>query len=241
MRVAMTGASGHLGSQIYDFLCTNYDVLRFGRRAGEISWEMGRVPQEEDLLGVSAIFHFAWSLRDREKDSNLNVFGTEKIAELAQKLKIPLVFISSTAVFSESRYGASKLAAEKIVSGLGGLNLRIGVVPTANRTIDIERWTYFQLIPTIKSGIHFTDFKDLTGWISTYLNGLPKENKVLNFTLVTGHSEIASLYSDKYWFRICVPEKLIINLLSFFSLFSRNFRNKKDSVIAILTTPQVLN
>jgi nucleoside-diphosphate-sugar epimerase len=239
MKIAMTGASGHLGSKVYDFLSTEREVLRFGRRDSEVSWALGQVPEEKHFEGVSAIFHFAWSLRDHERDFDLNVNGTRSIALLANKLSIPFVFVSSTAVFGISKYGDSKLAAERIVSKLNGVVLRIGVIPNANRSFDCEKSTFFQFIPAIKSRVHYTEFQGLTDWIESFLNG-SLTNEIRIFTVTTGYSLIEELYSQNYRIRLYISEKLILFALTMLSPFFLSFRNMKDSISAIRSTPKVL-
>lgn len=135
LRVAVTGASGLVGSALCAFLTTGgHEVRRLvrgpARRAGEISWEpaSGRIEREK-LEGLDAVVHLAgeniaggrWTasrkatiLRSRTKGTRLIA---ETIASLASK---PKAFLSASAVGTYGSHGDEPVD-ERVPAGAGFL------------------------------------------------------------------------------------------------------------------------
>ena len=113
MRIAITGASGLIGTQLAAFLTTGgHDVLRIGRGAVvpgkvDISWdpERGRLDPRA-LEGVDAVVHLAgapiaerWSAAHRAEIKSSRVEGTSLLAHaLAQLTQRPSVLVSGSAI-----------------------------------------------------------------------------------------------------------------------------------------------
>ena len=120
LRVAITGATGFIGSQLAAFLSTGgHEVVRIGRgavRPGhvDISWDPERgVLDAAALEGVDAVIHLAgasiasrWSASHREAMWKSRVDGTLLLARtLAGLSRRPAVFLSGSAI---GVYGADR-------------------------------------------------------------------------------------------------------------------------------------
>jgi uncharacterized protein (TIGR01777 family) len=113
MKVAITGASGLIGSALVPFLTTDgHDVVRLVRRApagpGEAAWDPGRGTVDRAALdGVFAVVHLAgeniaegrWTDARKEKLRSSRLGPTRGLAEaLASLPRPPEVLVSSSAV-----------------------------------------------------------------------------------------------------------------------------------------------
>lgn len=112
MRVAITGASGLVGSALTQLLENEgHDVLRLIRRAasgGEISWQPHKqIIEAEKLEGIDAVVHLAgenvaegrWNSAKKQRIHISRTEGTQLIANtLAQLDKKPRVFVSASAI-----------------------------------------------------------------------------------------------------------------------------------------------
>ena len=113
MRIAITGASGLIGTQLAAFLTTGgHEVLRIGRGdvvpgKVDIGWDPERGKLDPRLLeGVDAVIHLAgapivdrWSSKHRNAIKSSRVEGTSLLAHtLAQLGKRPSVLVSGSAI-----------------------------------------------------------------------------------------------------------------------------------------------
>lgn len=113
LRVAITGATGMIGSQLAAFLSTGgHDVLRIGRgevKPGvvDISWDPDRARLDPRALeGVDAVVHLAgapiaerWTTEHRRAIRDSRVEGTSLLAHtLARLSRKPAVLISGSAI-----------------------------------------------------------------------------------------------------------------------------------------------
>lgn len=113
LRVAITGASGFIGSQLAAFLATGgHEVLRIGRGAVspgtvDITWDPDRSLLDANALeGVDAVVHLAgapiaerWTATHRAAIRSSRVEGTSLLARtLAQLTRQPAVLISGSAI-----------------------------------------------------------------------------------------------------------------------------------------------
>ena len=146
MKVLITGAAGMLGSEVCQELKRrSHTVLKTDINLTTKDIEFLDVKNYNEVTKLikkmkpNAIFHLAAEtdvdLCEKKPDHAYitNVLGTENIALLCQKFKIPMVYISTAGVFSGDKvepytefdepgplniYGKTKLEGEKIVQNL---------------------------------------------------------------------------------------------------------------------------
>jgi uncharacterized protein (TIGR01777 family) len=111
LRVAVTGATGLLGSALIPFLTTGghtvMPVVRGRPRAGQIGWDpaAGRLDPEQ-LEGVDAVIHLAgenvgtrWTRERKQRIAESRVQGTRLLSETLAKLRRPpKVLVSASAI-----------------------------------------------------------------------------------------------------------------------------------------------
>ena len=123
MKIAITGGAGFVGGHL----------ARQLRAAGHEAAVFTRQSPAGDLSGFDALIHAAWDFAAPES----NIAASTTLFEQARDAGVRrLIFVSSLSAFEgcKSRYGAAKLAVEKIVTALGGCNVRLGfVLDNSNR------------------------------------------------------------------------------------------------------------
>ena len=128
LKVAVTGASGLIGSALCHFLTTGgHEVLPLVRRKpdrdkGEIAWDpMERRVERERLEGVDAVAHLAgesltgerWTPAKKRKIWRSRVEGTRFLVETLKGLRRPpRVLVSSSAIGFYGDRGAERLTEE---------------------------------------------------------------------------------------------------------------------------------
>jgi nucleoside-diphosphate-sugar epimerase len=140
MRVAITGATGYVGSRITAFLRRHHcEVIPLVRDPAKLSdprstkFELGQPPLRGFLEGSDALVHCAYDFdcrSSREIHEN-NVVGSRLLVEEALRCGVErIIAISSASAFPGCRsvYGRTKLDIESIVSHAGGINVRPGLV-----------------------------------------------------------------------------------------------------------------
>jgi len=238
MNIAISGAAGHIGSEIVKNLSPNYQIIPLGRRNGDVPWTLGINPAPEDLQAVGAIIHLAWSMHDREKDWHLNVGGTLGLASIAQKLDIPLLFISSVAALGNSNYGSSKRAAERNVISMGGSCVRIGIIRGINRYALSSK--FINPVLNSKRRVNFTDFDDLKSYLHLWLTSVALgETKNQVDTIVSGTEITKIFFRNENQINIPVSPTLLEIFTKTCSLFSRRLSNSYDALISLKTTPEI--
>lgn len=113
MRVAITGASGLIGSALAaSLIADGHDVLRLVRRpaaaSDEVQWDpIGGTVDLEALAGVDAVAHFAgagvgdrrWTASYKRQIRNSRVIGTQTLARALTRLDpMPQVLVSGSAM-----------------------------------------------------------------------------------------------------------------------------------------------
>lgn len=112
MRIAVTGASGFVGTSLVRRLtASGHEVLRIGRRhrsgpPPDIAWDAATTLDAERLEGIDAVFHLAgepigqrWTPRVRRAIRESRVAGTTLVARtLASLSRRPAVLVSMSAV-----------------------------------------------------------------------------------------------------------------------------------------------
>jgi nucleoside-diphosphate-sugar epimerase len=147
----VSGASGLVGRAIVSQL----------ERAGHTvqPWKL-RLGETPAFVGVDVFIHCAWDLKvaswsDIER---VNINGSITWFDAAHQAGVKkLIFISSVSAYTgcRSMYGRSKLRVEAAVSGLGGVNVRPGIVhgdPTAGVYGRLWQSTNASFIPLIDGG-----------------------------------------------------------------------------------------
>lgn len=129
LRIAITGASGVVGTPLCAFLSTGgHEVIRLVRRtagAGEIAWDPSRGQLDPTALeGVDAVIHLAgenvgvrWTAKRKRRIVESRVQGTDLIARAIATLATPpRVLISASAI---GIYGTETTATVDETSPLG--------------------------------------------------------------------------------------------------------------------------
>jgi nucleoside-diphosphate-sugar epimerase len=137
MRVAITGAAGHVGSAIARrFQAEGWEVLAFGRRPLEgtrhVAYELGADPQKLPWTEVDALVHCAYDFRpkDWEQIRVVNVEASVGLLRTAREQGKRAVFISSLSSFPGCRslYGRAKMEIETAALEMGCAVVRPGLV-----------------------------------------------------------------------------------------------------------------
>jgi len=158
VRAAITGGAGFIGSHLADALVGRgddvvvIDDLSTGKR--ELVNPAAALVERDirngiDLVGVDVVFHLAaqtdvqTSVRDPGRDADVNVVGTVKVLEAAQRSGARVVFTSSGgAIYGEcldpalewmprapgSPYGIAKLCGEEYLTGFNRIHGASNVV-----------------------------------------------------------------------------------------------------------------
>jgi len=144
-RAGVTGANGYVGSVLARSLSVaGWQVVKLvrlpaaprdGRSAGpdeQRHYDLREEPSAHLLEGLDAVVLCAWdmSLTRREDVWNVNVEGTNALAELAGGAGVRTVLVSSMSAYEGTRqhYGIAKLACERVVLSKGGAVVRPGLV-----------------------------------------------------------------------------------------------------------------
>jgi nucleoside-diphosphate-sugar epimerase len=142
-KIAITGASGFVGSNLAHYLMAKgYQVAGYGRRANPfekakieyLQWDITREPHQNEI-GFEAVIHCAGSVTDWGKYQDLyavNVEGTKRVLAAFPNAKL-FIHISTASVYDPKKpkhfvkesepyparylnaYAATKMLAEKIV------------------------------------------------------------------------------------------------------------------------------
>ncbi len=140
MTVALTGASGYVGSIIATGLPPDRNLVRLERRpsrAGDIPWSLeARDAALADRLAhdnVTDLIHAAWDMKQSSADAveRVCVEGSLALLHAARAAGVRrFVFISTISAFDEARsvYGRAKRKVERAVLNDGGIVLRLGLV-----------------------------------------------------------------------------------------------------------------
>jgi dTDP-4-dehydrorhamnose reductase len=137
VQIAITGASGQLGSALAATLADGHDLTLIGH--GEIELGDPRVVDQIAATGADLVIHPAaytnvdGCARDPEHAYRINALGTKYVALACRRLGVPLVYISTNEVFAGNAdrpyleydppapinaYGRSKWAGELAVREL---------------------------------------------------------------------------------------------------------------------------
>jgi UDP-glucose 4-epimerase len=168
MKIVVTGALGHIGSKLIrelpkrlsddaevlmidNFRCQRYVSLFNLPEIGHYTFvekDVTKDPVEKEIYGANAVIHLA-AITDASNSFNIkeeieqnNYTATLKVAEICQKLQVPMIFISTTSVYGtqseivdedcseeelkpQSPYAETKLREEKLLQTMPGLQFII--------------------------------------------------------------------------------------------------------------------
>lgn len=137
MKVAITGASGYVGSRIAQtFRNQGHDVLALSRRPCEPPWTSFSLGDDPSLLSwqdVDVLVHAAYDFTPRTWQEILdrNVTPSVALLKAAKNAGVErLIYISSMSAFEGCRsdYGKAKLRVENEARNLGAVIIRPGLV-----------------------------------------------------------------------------------------------------------------
>ncbi len=137
MRIAITGASGYVGTCISNgFRVHGHEVLALSRRPCTepwISYALGSDPKLLPWDNVDVLIHAAYDFTPRtwQEILNGNVMPSLELLQAAKQANVGrLIFISSMSSFEgcRSNYGKAKLMIEKEARELGAVIIRPGLV-----------------------------------------------------------------------------------------------------------------
>jgi dTDP-4-dehydrorhamnose reductase len=238
MKIVVSGASGNLGSVVVQSLQKHYSILQIGRNKNDYPWQLGVQLDPDEFQEASAFIHFAWSLVDRENHFHLNVGGTRQLANFAEKLGIPFIFISSISASGDSNYGRAKLLSERYVGLSNGFSIRVGLVPEANSYFKARNRHKISPIPNLNGRVLITEANDLSNYIiqiiSENTNGKSKKSELI--TVTSGSVPVRELFRNKNGINLLIPNLIIKTLLKFTSKFSLKSRNNLDAYRSLIST-----
>lgn len=142
LRVAVTGASGYVGSRVGSYLRKNglqvVELNRVASGAGIHRFALGEEPSRDILSSVSVLVHCAYdfSVNTWDEIERVNVNGSLKLFAAARAAGVRrIIFISTLSAFREcaSMYGRSKLMIEDRGRGADMIVIRPGLVHDEGR------------------------------------------------------------------------------------------------------------
>ena len=167
--VAVTGASGYLGSQICETLeSRGWQVIRLARSPershGQVlSYDLATpiaAQVREALRSAGALIHAAYdlSLTSSADIWRVNVEGTRRLLEAAKEAGVArIIVLSSMSAFAGTSqlYGRAKLDIEAITNELGGCAVRPGLVHSeraGGMAGAMRKLTTLPIVPVIAGG-----------------------------------------------------------------------------------------
>ncbi|MBX5168407.1 NAD(P)-dependent oxidoreductase [Rhizobium sp. NZLR1b] len=143
-RLIITGSTGYIGARLVAMARERgFEVIELGRRSGA-KWRIGDEPAASELEGAVGIVHLAhaWATEPQAaEEDNINILGTEKLAEAAKAAGVPrFVFSSTTSSRQEALnvYGRTKFRIEQHLAASPAAPIvrvaRIGLVYGGPRT-----------------------------------------------------------------------------------------------------------
>jgi nucleoside-diphosphate-sugar epimerase len=178
--VAVTGASGYLGSQICQTLESGgWQAIRLTRspdqsRGQAFSYDLAMpitVQVREALQSVDVLIHAAYdlSLTSSADIWRVNVAGTRRLLEEARAAEVGrIIVLSSMSAFAGTTqlYGRAKLDIEAITTEFGGCAVRPGLVHSeraGGMVGALRKLTILPIVPVIigGSGVYIVQEQDL--------------------------------------------------------------------------------
>ena len=162
-RVAITGASGYLGSRLSErFASLGWDVVKLIRspragRADERRYVIDEPLPDGSLAAVDVLVHAAYdfSVTSRDEIWRVNVTGTQRLLDAAVAAGVGRIIVLSTMsayAGTTQLYGSAKLAIESATLAAGGCVVRAGIVygdHPGGMAGSLRRMTRLPLVPLI--------------------------------------------------------------------------------------------
>ena len=260
MNIAITGASGYLGSRLSYELRTAghqvYALVRSPSKKLDIQFLLQNVSQCKNIfpqLNLNVLIHCAWdmSLKNPSNSHEINVINSINLFKIAKEAgDIKIIFISSMSAFNGciSTYGKQKLEVEKIVLAMGGIVLRPGIIWGADCTGGmfhtltnlVDKLPVVPMIGTGNNTLHLSHVADLADLVCKIVANIPQ----VNYCLITAASsrpmslreilrQCANL-KKKSTILMPIPATIILFILKLMEIFRVPIRMRSDSVIGFV-------
>lgn len=218
-RVAITGATGYLGSLLSEhFSNQGCEVVALTRRRPETvaaDWrrfDLGRPVEVSMLDGIDVLIHAAWVLSGSDTNElwAQNVIGSRRLIQTAVAAGVrKIVFVSSMSAYFGTRqtYGLMKLAVERTALDSGCVVVRPGLVygpSPGGMAATLRNVSRLPVWPRFKSAKLFLareediapaigkvvdHYGELSGQILGFANPQPVELSAILTHLSTGHRQ----------------------------------------------------
>lgn len=257
MRVAITGASGYVGTCISNgFRAHGHEVLALSRRPCAAPWISYSLRDDPTLLpweNVDVLVHAAYDFTPRTWREILdgNVTPSMKLLKAAKHAKVGrLIFISSMSSFEgcRSNYGKAKLMIEREAIDLGATVVRPGLVwsePSGGVMGTLEKLVAkLPVVPFLTGGANLRQFliheADLSEAIVAIAETPPSESGALHSVT---HPDPVSLLailksiakrSNRSRLYVPVPWQLTMAGLKFLEIFGISSLFRSDSLVGLV-------
>lgn len=257
MRIAITGASGYVGTCISrGFRAHGHEVLALTRRPCDSPWVSYTLGNDPSLLpwdNVDVLVHAAYDFTPRTWQEILagNVTPSVKLLKAARQAKVGrLIFISSMSSFDgcRSNYGKAKLMIEREALDLGAVVIRPGLVwgeSSGGVMGTLEKLVAkLPVVPFLIGGAKLRQFliheADLSEAIVAIAESLPSESGTLHSVT---HPDPVSLLailksiakrSHRSRLYVPVPWQLVMAGLKFIEMFGLSSPFRSDSLVGLV-------
>lgn len=177
MRIAVTGASGFIGSALVEHLQLRHEVVVLGRDIEKLNEKFGGrfsafkyTDASEAFANADAVVHLAAALPGTlEDDDGYALANTELTIDLGRKAAAAGVGIfvnAATLGWNRNGYSRSKLAAERGLEKISGLNLMHVRLPAVYSQEFRGRLAFLNRVPRLMQGSLFTILASLRPTVS---------------------------------------------------------------------------
>jgi nucleoside-diphosphate-sugar epimerase len=260
-RVAITGATGYLGSVLSDrFSSRGDEVVALTRRRPERAvsewrhFELGAPVDGALFQDVNALIHAAWVLsgKDTSRLWHENVIGSRRLIEAAVTAGVQkVVFVSSMSAYFGTRqtYGLMKLAVERTALDLGCVVVRPGLVygeSPGGMAATLQKISRLPLWPRFKSAklflAHEDDVAQAIVRVVDHYDGLSGEIIGLANPQSLDLSSILAGLSPEHKRRLSlpVPASLVMALLRLLEGAGVPFPFRSDSLLGLVQSADLL-
>lgn len=129
--ILLTGATSAIGRRLVEVLRSRGIANGCVYSKENSTYRFGDILSIDQFKNATCLIHLAWSREGSFRRSReLNTRATEVLTSAASACGIPMIFVSSAAVYSPvlSHYGAEKMVSEEIVLSAGGVCVQPGLV-----------------------------------------------------------------------------------------------------------------